>query len=323
MRCECPRCSHRLLSSGAIALVLCVWLAACGSGHSNSAPSTGSNPGSPSSNPTAPGGNPGTPTSGPGGTGTNGTGGGQGTSSPVIYVSETAQNLNNGNAAGAFSGIIEAFALKVSSGALSPISGSPFSTKYSTGGDLALAPNGAFAYVLAQSYPVGTRCIGPFSLLVYTLDPASGAPTLKQALATGSSQVGTISVDPFGHFIYLTPYTDSSGNTGIGIFSVQSDNTVAFTSFIQVQSQGDAAITPDGKFLYTHSDGTPVGNLGNNPCGPFNSNIWAFSINSTTGALSPVAGSPVVFQRQVCEVGHAPQYITKQIDSAGKRLFGR
>lgn len=185
---------------------------------------------------------------------------------------------------------------------------------------MALSPNGAFAYVLAQSYPAGTCCIGSFSLLVYALDPVSGAPTLKQALATSASQVGTISVDPSGHFIYVTPYIENAGNTGIGIFSVQSDNTVVFTGSTSAQNDG-GVITPNGRFLYTHSDGAPVGNLGNNPCGLFNSDLWGFSVNSTTGALTPVAGSPFVFQRQLCEVGHAPQYVTEQIDPAGKRLF--
>ena len=249
-------------------------------------------------------------------------GGGQVLSSPFIYISESGENFSSGNAGGTFFGLIEAFALNGSSGALSPIPGSPFSTTYSTGGDMALAPGGAFAYVLAQAYPAGTCCVGPTSLLVFALDPRSGAPTLQQALATtGASEASMISVHPSGKFIYLTPYTDNSGNNGIGTFSVQSNGTVAFTGFTSAQSQGGAAISPNGTFIYTNSDDTPGANFGNNPCGMVNSDLWAFSVNSTTGALTPVAGSPFVFQRQVCEVGNAPQYVTKQIDPSGQRLF--
>jgi len=186
---------------------------------------------------------------------------------------------------------------------------------------MALAPHGAAAYVLAQNYPAGTCCVGSTSLLVYALDPASGTPTLKQALTTDASEVGTIAVNFSGHFLYVAPYSDSSGDTGIGIFTVQSNGTVVFTNFVQAQSDGGAAITPNGAFLYTHSDGAPVGNPGSNPCGPVTSNLWGFSINSTTGALTAVAGSPFVFQRDVCEVGTAPQYVATQIDPAGKRLF--
>jgi 6-phosphogluconolactonase (cycloisomerase 2 family) len=214
--------------------------------------------------------------------------------------------------------LIEAFALNVSSGALSPVSGSPFSMNYSTGGDLALSPNGAWAYVLAQSYPAGTCCVGPTYLLVYALDATTGAPTLKQALASGATEVSTISVHPSGQFIYLTPYNNAAGNNGIGVFSVQSDGTVASTGFTQNLSIGGATIDPNGKFLYTNSDGAPAGS---GACGLANSDLWAFSINSTTGALSSVAGSPFVFQRQICEVGMAPQYLTKQIDPSGQSLF--
>lgn len=244
-------------------------------------------------------------------------------SSPFIYISETSENFSSGNAGGPFSGLIEAFALNGSSGALSAISGSPFSTTYSTGGDMALAPGGAFAYVLAQAYPAGTCCVGPTSLLVFALDASSGTPTLQQALATtGASEASMISVDPSGKFIYLTPYTDASGNTGIGTFSVQSNGTVAFTGFTGAQSQGGAAISPNGTFLYTNSDDTAGVDFGNNPCNiTVNSDLWAFSVNSTTGALTPVAGSPFVFQRQICPVGMAPQYITMQIDPSGQRLF--
>jgi 6-phosphogluconolactonase (cycloisomerase 2 family) len=287
----------------AIALVLCLLLAGCGSGSKSSsggAPATGGGGGG-------------------GGTGGGGGGGGQGLSRPVVYISDTSQSFGTGNAGGTFSGLIEAFSLNATSGALTRVSGSPFSTNYSTGGDMALAPHSTFAYVLAQQYPAGTCCVGPTSLLVFALDPTAGAPKLKRALATsGASEVSKIAVHPSGHFLYLTPYSDNSGNTGIGVFSVQSDGTVVFAGFTRVQSDGRATMDPNGAFLYTHSDGAVVGN---NACGVVNSNLWGFSIDSTTGALTAAAGNPFVFQRQVCTVGHAPQYVTEQIDPSGQRLF--
>lgn len=284
-----------------MALLLCVFLAACGgSGSSNGNSGTG------------------TGTSAGSGGGTGPGGGNTGQSRPFVYVSETGQSSTD---AAALSGLIEAFALDASTGALSRISGSPFSTDTSTAGDMAMAPHSEFAYLLAQTYPAGACCIGPTSLLAFALDPTSGAPTLKQTVATSASEVGKISVHPSGNFLYLSPYNNDSSNTGVGIFSVQSDNTVVFAASIQAQSDGAVAIAPNGAFLYTHSDGAPIGNWGNSPCGPIQSNLWAFSVNSTTGALSSVAGSPFVFQRQICEVGMAPNYITQQIDPSGQRLF--
>jgi len=241
-------------------------------------------------------------------------------SSPVVYVYEdTTQNWST------YSGVIEAFALNTNSGALTPIPGSPFSTNYAADGDMALAPNGAFAYVLVPNYPVGPNPGVGSNLLVYALDPVSGAPTLKQTLAITSLVNGgvgpsVISVHPSGQFIYLSPYRDNSGNTGIGVFSVQSDGTVAFSSFAQTYTDG-STISPNGLFLYTDTGGSQVGNWGNSLCGPINVNLSAFSINPNTGALTPVAGGPAVFQLQTCEVGNAPKYLTKEIDSSGQRLF--
>jgi 6-phosphogluconolactonase (cycloisomerase 2 family) len=256
-----------------------------------------------------------TPTSTPAPSGGGVTGG------RFLYVSGTSQNFNTANTVGAMAGFLEVFSLNASSGVLTPIAGSPFATQYSTTTDMALAPGGAFAYLLAQQFPAGTCCVGPTFLLVFSLDAASGAPTLKQALATNALEVSTIAVHPSGQFVYVTPYSGDAGTGGIGVFAVQADGTLAAGDSIPTQSTGSAILDPTGNFLYSSSDGQPVGNLGNNPCGLFNSNLWGFSVNQTTGALTAVNGSPFVFQRQLCVVGHAPQYITKQIDPAGQHLF--
>jgi hypothetical protein len=237
---------------------------------------------------------------------------------PIVYVSEIT-TISNGTSSGTFSGLIEAFSLDSSSGNLTPIPGSPFATNYGYLDDMELSPDGSFAYVVAESYPAGTCCVGTSSILVYALDPVSGAPTLKQALAVGTSP-GAVFVHPSGRFIYLTPYSDSSGNTGTGIFSVQSDGTLAFSSFLQGQSGG--LISPDGAFLYAVLAGSPVGNWPNtSPCGPINWTVTAFRIDPSSGALSPAAGSPLSLQLENCDVGRLPQTLPALIDPSGKRLF--
>lgn len=307
---KCTWFSFRLFVVGAFALTGCLLLAGC-SGVSGSTSS--GNSGSPS----------GSGTGGGTGSGTGGgtTGGGTGQGSAFVYVSETSQSFGGANAAGTMSGIIEAFTLNESSGTLSPISGSPFSTTYSTGGDMAIAPGGGYAYVLAQQFPSGSCCVGPTFLLVFSLDATTGAPTLRQAVATGAIESSSVAVHPSGKFVYISPYNGTVTNGGVGIFSVQSDGTLALSAVAAAQSTGSVVIDPNGSFLYTSSDGNPVAPLGNNPCGLFYSDLWGFSINPTTGALTPIGGSPFVFQRQLCQVGHAPNYITKLIDAQGQRLF--
>ena len=299
----------------AVIVVCCLIAAGCGSGRSSSATATSASPGTGTSvsAPTTPT----TPSAPINSTLT------PAVSSLVIYVYEdTTQNWST------YSGLIEAFTLNINSGALTPIPGSPFSTNLAAGSDMALSPNGGFAYILAPNYPVGSSPGVGSNLLVYALDPASGAPTLKQALAITSPVNGgvgpsVISVHPSGHFIYLSPYRDNSSNTGIGVFSVQVDGTVVFSSFTHVQTFGGAVISPNGAFLYSDSGSVAIGNWPATQagCGPVSESLSAFSINSTTGALTAVAGSPFTFQRQVCEMGNAPQWLTYQIDPASERLF--
>ena len=195
-----------------VVVVCCLIAAGCGSGRSSSATATSASPSTdtPAGTPTTPT-TPSTPTTPVNSTLT------PPVSSPVVYVYEDTPTQ------------IEAFTLNVNSGALTPIPGSPFSINLAAGNGMALAPNAGFAYVLAPNYPVGNGVGVGSNLLVYALDPVSGAPTSKQTLAltTPTNEAvasGTgISVHPSGQFIYLSPYRDNSGNTGVGIFSVQSD----------------------------------------------------------------------------------------------------
>jgi 6-phosphogluconolactonase len=241
----------------------------------------------------------------------------------VLYTPEQTQNFSGGPLMSAF---IDVRVLNASTGVLSPIPGSPFATGYSTAGNIVLSPTGTYAYLLAQQFPSGTCCIGPTYILVYALDPTTGAPSLKQALATQASEASSIAMHPSGKFVYVNNY--SANNTtsgGIGIFAVQNDGTLAFSQMAantaQAQTSRNLVIDPNGNFLYANTDGAPVTPLGNNACGLFYSDVWAFSIDSANGALTPVSGSPFTFQRNICEVGHAPQWVTEEMDPSGQRLF--
>ena len=216
---------------------------------------------------------------------------------------------------------MEAFSLDESSGALSKISGSPFGLNSSMGLDMAVSTNNSSIYLLSQQFNPGDE-FGPTSLLAYSIDPSTGTPQLKQTLATGSQlSIGLVTVHPSGKFVYLAPYSNNSP-AGIGVFSVASDGTLALSEVSSnLQADDGIAITPNGQFAYAHSDGDPIGDWGNNPCGPVESYLWEYSIDSSTGALTPIAGGPLTFQRQVCYTGPAATAILKQVDPSGSRLF--
>jgi hypothetical protein len=281
--------------------VACLLLTGCGATHSNASASTSSS-----------GGNGG---SGGSGGGSGGSGGGSSSSPTFLYVSETRQDAN-----AAQSGVLEVFSFDKSSGALKPISGSPFSTQSSTAGDLALSPKNTDAYLLGQQYGTGC-CVGPFDLQVFALDPSTGTPSLKQSLPAGSSAFASLTEHPSGNFLYVTPW-NSDQTTGTGIFTVGSDGSVTYSSTANTNGGGSPAITPNGKFFYTDVDAGPVGNWFNTQaCGPVTTDVYQYSVEPSTGNLTPLANNPLTFQRNECEVGHESTNLLKAVDTSGQRLF--
>ncbi len=162
-------------------------------------------------------------------------------------------------------------------------------------------------------------------MAVYALDANTGAPTAKQTVSVPANvTLQRVFVHPSGNFVYAL-YTDFSAPfaTGFGfaIFAVQSDGTLAFKGLMQAHNSGGSVFDPNGNFVYTDEDGGRASNWGNSACGPIFSNVFGYRIDPATGALTAIAGNPFAFQRNICEVGHAPSYLTEQIDPAGTRLF--
>lgn len=234
-----------------------------------------------------------------------------------LYSSETTQDLSGGGINGTFAGVLEVFSIDATSGALTPITGSPFTTNYSTGEDMVLSPNGDNAYILAVLYPPGTCCVGTSYILVYGLDPNSGFPTFKQAFVAGIDG-GTLTMHPSGEFLYVSP-NDSNYST-IGVLSIQSDGTLALADAAPFQAQDNVAVHPQGTFLYSDIDTGQVGNWGNNPCGLVNTSLLTYSVDPTTGTPA-ASGSPVVLQRNECPTTPTNYAIFKQMDPSGTRLY--
>jgi 6-phosphogluconolactonase (cycloisomerase 2 family) len=243
-----------------------------------------------------------------------GNSGGSSANSAIVYVA------GNTNSTAPF---IEARKVDATSGMLTPIPGSPFSIGHSQANDIALSTNGQFAYLIVSDFPAGTCCIGPTSMAVFVLDPNTGAPAAKQTVSVPSNAtLQRVFVHPSGNLVYAS-YIDFTASfaSGFAIFAVQSDGTLTFKSLTPAQNSGGSVFDSNGMFVYTDQDDGHASNWGNAPCGPIFSNVFGYSIDPATGALTPIAGDPFTFQRNICEVGHAPSYLTEQIDPAGTRLF--
>lgn len=182
-------------------------------------------------------------------------------------------------------GAVAGFTIDAATGALTVISGGPFSSPGHGGPPLEIAvdPTGRFLFASAQfddvTLPAGYNVWG------FTIDGTTGALTSMPGspFATqGNSQPDGIKADPSGKFLYVALSNAGSiaaftidGTTGALTAIPGSPFATAPTPFTQTY---ELTISPSGKFLYAFN---------------FNGNtIGAFTIDSTTGVLTTVAGSP-------------------------------
>jgi 6-phosphogluconolactonase (cycloisomerase 2 family) len=212
-------------------------------------------------------------------------------SDKFIYVSN--QSLNN----------IDAFAIDSNSGALAAVSGSPFATGTWPGG-LAFDAAGQFAYVANRDSD---------NVYVYSVNTTSGALTevLANRTPTGSKPVG-FSFSPNKKFAYVVNQDSGTIAGSISAFSVNS-STGALTAIqpsafpIGINPNGGITYHPNGKVLYAKNIGV---------AGTTNGSVSAFSIDSATGVLTPLPGSPYAVG-----VTAIPGALVVAIDPAGKFLY--
>jgi DNA-binding beta-propeller fold protein YncE len=172
-------------------------------------------------------------------------------------------------------GTVSGYVIDRETGALSAVTGSPFSVGGAPVG-LALSPSGSLLYVEAGNNQ-GVSVMG-FSVN-QTTGALSAVPGNPVASFSGTSPAGAVSPPAFhpgGAYLYF-PLSSSSS---IAIYQVDATSgslaslgSVA-TTFSYPSSD---AITPDGRFLYATGA---------------NSGLLAFSIDTSIGALTAISGSP-------------------------------
>lgn len=173
---------------------------------------------------------------------------------------------NNSSSPGSVSG----YAINASTGALTPVPGSPFAAGNGPVG-VAIAPNGAFAYVTNTNSG---------NISAYAINAATGAltPVAGSPFGPGNAKFD-IAITPTGAFAYAVA-------AFVGMIAYRLDPVtgamavVAGSPFGTAASQPSVAISPDGAYVYMANGDSLSGN------------VSAFTINGATGALTAVAGSP-------------------------------
>jgi len=195
---------------------------------------------------------------------------------------------------------VQAFTINSSLGQLTAVNSSPFSLGSSPdAGGLAIDPATKFLYVTL----VNSNAVAGF-----TIDSSTGAltPIANSPFAAGSTPMQAI-VDPTGKFLYVCNYNDPNGTiSGYSIDPATGALTPMVNSPFPTQAgypgPSGLAFGQGGKFLYVGMAGTVNAN----------NVITAFSVDSTTGELSQLSGSPFA-------TGNDPIRIVS--DPAGKFLF--
>ncbi|MBV9265924.1 MAG: beta-propeller fold lactonase family protein [Acidobacteriaceae bacterium] len=172
---------------------------------------------------------------------------------------------------------VSGFTMDPVTGALTAIAGSPFATG-SIPRSMAVDPNGRFAYVANEN---------DNDISGYEVDPATGALT---RLATSPFPAGTfpfsVAVDPRGRFVYAANATSSGPATGsVSAYTIDRDTggltAVAGSPFATGVFPDFVAVDPSGRFVYVANGAFPLPG-----------NISGYTIDHSTGALTPIADSP-------------------------------
>jgi len=165
------------------------------------------------------------------------------------------------------SNTISAYAIDASSGALTPIAGSPFASTGTTPVGAMVDPNGTYLYVANN---------GSNTVSVYSIDASSGALTpLGEPTGTGNGPFALL-VDPANQFLYVANKTDNT----VSVYSISSGELteISGSPFSVGGEPTSLATDPGDNFLYVtdYSDNA----------------VGAFSIEPGGGAITAIGGSP-------------------------------
>ena len=164
---------------------------------------------------------------------------------------------------------LSGFAIDASTGGLTPLAASPFTSTGSTPASIAVDPNGAYAYV-ANS--------GSNNVSVYTINETTGNLTSDGFTTAAQSGPVAVIVDPSDSFVYVA----NQASNDISAYTIDSSTgtltAVAGSPFAVGAGPIALQTDPGGNYLYVvnYGDGT----------------VSALAIDSTTGVLTTVAGSP-------------------------------
>jgi 6-phosphogluconolactonase len=203
------------------------------------------------------------------------------TTDPLNRFLYVGSYLNDGG----LSGEIQIYNLDPVSGALAPVTGSPF-PQTSPVSCVDFEPTGKFAYAV-------TLVDGSTGLLTFSADPITGALTLLTSTNLAATPTRP-AVDPIGKYLYLAAFSgDFSAASAFG-FDIDPSTGVltpiAGTPFALTNITGTFSFHPSGNFLYMAN--TNGGSIDTYSVDRSTGKLTAAGTISTCGAPTTVRFSP-------------------------------
>jgi 6-phosphogluconolactonase (cycloisomerase 2 family) len=245
-----------------------------------------------------------------------------GTNPISAQVTSGSVPLEGGGPNSAYSGTVSGYAVDSTTGALSPVPGSPFAADL-TPGAVAVTPSNKFVYVANNASN---------NISAYTVDGTTGALTEVSGSPFLAGQgPRSVAIDPSGKFVYVA---DDTSHNNISAYAIDATTgaltpvpgspfDTAPTPTTPGWNASSVAVDPSGKFLYVptqenyvltykidsntgaltvvsssfYAAGAQPSTLAVDPSGKFvyvtgSHVVWAYTVDGTTGALTAVSGSP-------------------------------
>jgi 6-phosphogluconolactonase len=205
-------------------------------------------------------------------------------SSPFAYVANSNSEVRKGN--------VSAYTINSSTGALRAVPGSPFSAGYGPAA-VAVDPTGGFAYVANECASVSCTA---GNVSAYMINTSTGA---LSAIAGSPFAAGNfpeaMTVDPSGRFAYVANAVDDTVSAYTINSSTGALRAVSGSPFAAGNFPVSVTVDPSGQFAYVVNAFGEDSGAGD---------VSAYTINSSTGALSAVSGSPFAagFQPQTVAI---------------------
>jgi 6-phosphogluconolactonase (cycloisomerase 2 family) len=174
---------------------------------------------------------------------------------------------------------VHAYTIDRNAGALTEVAGSPFASGVGPS-SFALDESGAHLFVASDTSPAA-----PINTLISAFSVNGPGVLVPLANYTVSGELSTLATA--GSHLYVAGFYTNS----ISVFSIEPSGeliqNVPGSPFATDTGPHGIAVDPSGAVLYTANDGMPTANE------PAPGSISAFTIDSSTGALTPVTGNPL------------------------------